>query len=136
MAELKTFFEFVNLQRRLTESLLSLHPEFTKNKFLLGAPFKVELQVDAHMWDASRHGVGVTFRRRNPEPNIVVDVHVDIENSNRLDAWRLQQYLESMGVALTFSEAEMALRNGVEAGILVAAEDGGYEPTKGSGEIS
>jgi len=136
MIELKILFEFVTLQRRLTESLLSLYPEFTENKLLLGTPFKVELQVDTQMWDVSRHGVGVTFRRRNPEPNIVVDVHVDIKNPNRLDAWRLQQYVESIGDALTFSEAEMALRNGVEAGFLVAAEDGGYEPTKRFGEIS
>jgi hypothetical protein len=126
MVELATLSGFVALQHRLIESLLSLHPEFTKNEWLLGTPLRVELCVDAQMWDVSRHGVGVMFRRKDPAPNIVVDVHVDIKNPNRLDAWRLQQYVESMGDVLTFSDAEVALRNGVGAGILVGPEAGGY----------
>lgn len=129
MIEMETFFGFVALQRRLIESLLSLHPEFTNGQWLLGAPFKVELNVDAQVWDVSRHGVGVMFRRRNPEPNIVVDVHVEISSPHRLDAWRLQQYVESMGGSLTFSDAEVALRNGLAAGVLVGFEGGGYELT-------
>lgn len=100
----------------------------------MGTPFKVELSVDGQMWDGLRHGVGVMFRRRSPEPNLVVDVHVDIENPNRLDAWRLQQYVESIGGELTFTEAEAALRNGMEAGVLIALGDGGYESQKGVGE--
>lgn len=127
MLETETLFAFVALQRRLIESLVLLHPEFTGNQWLLGAPFTEELNVDAQVWDVSRHGVGVMFRRRDPEPNMVVDVHVEINNSGRLDAWRLQQYVESMRGSLAFSDAEAALRNGVEAGVLVGFEGGGYE---------
>lgn len=102
MVELTVLVEFVALQRRLVASLLSLYPEITRNELLLGTPFKVELCMDAQMWDVSRHGVGVMFRRRDPKPNLVVDVHVEIQNPNRLDAWRLQQFVESKGAVLEF----------------------------------
>jgi hypothetical protein len=130
MVELVVLSGFVALQRKLVENLLRLHPEFAKHDWLLGAPFAAELCVDAQMWDVSRHGVGVMFRRRNLEPNIVVDVHVDISNCDRLDAWRLQQYVESIGGTLTFSDAKVMLQSGVEAGVLVAGENGGYEQKK------
>jgi len=127
MLESTVLVEFVALQRRLIESLLARHPEFSDDKWLIGAPSKAELHMDEGKWDVSKHGIGLTFRRREPKPHLVVDVHVEIDNPNRLDAWRLQQFVESTGGVLEFNDAEVKLRSAVDAGVLIERPDGGFQ---------
>ena len=126
MVEPSVFVALVMLQRRLLECLLLLHPEFALDKWLVGVPFKAELLVDSEVWDVTRHGVGVMFKRREPAPNVVVDVHVGIDNPSFLDAWRLQQFVESKGGTLEFDDAEAMLRSGADSGVLIRRSNG-YE---------
>lgn len=52
-------------------------------------------------------------------PNLVVDVHVEIDNPNLVDAWRLQQFVESQGDVLEFNKAEAILQSSADAGLLI-----------------
>lgn len=126
MVESSVFVAFVMLQRRLLEYLFLLHPEFAGDKWLVGVPFKAELHLDSEIWDVTRHGVGLMFKRREPAPNVVVDVHVGLDNPNLLDAWRLQQYVESKGGRLEYDDAEAMLQSVADSGMLIRRSNG-YE---------
>ena len=126
MLEPTVLVSFVALQRRLLECLRVLHPDFFANKWLLGAPSKSELNLDGDVWDVLKHGAGIMFERREPKPKLVVDVHTEVEAADRIDAWRLQQFVESTGRALGFDEAESLLQRELERGVLVHRANGGY----------
>ena len=66
------------------------------------------------------------FKRREPEPNLVIDVHTEVEAADRIDAWRLQQFVESIGHSLEFEEAEALLQRELETGMLIRRVDGSY----------
>lgn len=126
MLEPSVLVAFVILQRRLLECLRQLHPEFFAGKWLLGAPSRSELNLDGEAWDVLKHGVGIMFKRREPMPKLVVDVHAEVEAADRIDAWRLQQFVESSGHSLEFNEAEALLKRELATGMLVRRVDGGY----------
>ncbi|WP_343602781.1 hypothetical protein [Roseateles sp.] len=126
MLESTILTSFALLQHRLLESLRQSQPEFFADKWLLGAPSKSELKLDGEFWEVSKHGVGIMFKRRNPGPELVVDVHTEVEAADRIDAWRLQQFVESTGQSLEFDEAEALLQRHVATGVLVPRVAGGY----------
>ncbi len=127
MIEQSDLAALVRLQRRLVSSVLERHPEYGTAKSLAGTPVATELHTEGEIWDVTRHGMGLLFRRREPLPNIVVDVHVDIGNPGRIDAWRLQQFVESTGRTIEFEDAVASLKNAVAAGLLVSRGDGHFE---------
>lgn len=126
MLEPTVLVSFVMLQRRLLDCLRLRHPDFFADKWLLGAPSRSELNLDGEAWDVLKHGVGIMFRRRDPTPELVVDVHTEVKAADRIDAWRLQQFVESTGHSLEFDEIEALLQRELEAGVLVQRVDGGY----------
>jgi len=126
MVEPSVFVAIVKLQRRLLTGVFLLHPKFAGARWLVDSPFKAELRLDSELWEVTRHGVGLEFKRREPAPNVVVDVHVGIDNPNLLNAWRLQQFVESSGGKLGFDEAEAMLQNSAHSGVLVRRSNG-YE---------
>ncbi len=127
MVEQSDLVTLVRLQRRLLSNVLERHPEYGTAKSLAGTPFATELRTGGEVWDVTRHGVGLLFRRRTPRPNFVVDVHVDISNPGRIDAWRLQQFVESTGRSIEFEDAVAFLKGAVDAGMLVSRGDGRFE---------
>jgi hypothetical protein len=126
MLESTILTSFALLQRRLFEGLRQSQPVFFADKWLLGAPSRGELNLDGEIWEVSKHGVGIMFKRRNPRPELVVDVHTEVEAADRVDAWRLQQFVESTGQSLEFDEAETLLQRNATTGVLVPRVAGGY----------
>jgi len=121
-----TLNEFVQLQHRLLARLRQVHPEFFAHKWLVGSPSKCEMCLDGESWVVLKHGVGVLFKRLAPTPVLLVDVHTEIEAAERIDAWRLQQFVESTGKRLEFNEAEELLQREVDFGVLIRRARGGY----------
>jgi len=117
----------VTYQRQLLARLLEDHPEYGHFGSLAGTPFRVGLRLNDEAWEATRHGVGVMFKRCDPAPNLVVDVHDALDQPDRVDAWRLQQFLESMGRALEFRDAQEALAICVRDGLLSRSDAGSYQ---------
>jgi hypothetical protein len=127
MTQHSTVLSLVTYQRRLLARLLEDHPEFGHFDSLAGTPFRVNLRLNDEAWEASRHGVGVMFKRYDPAPNLVVDIHQALDKPTCVDAWRLQQFLESMGRALEFQDAQEALAACVRGGLLSPSDAGIYE---------
>jgi hypothetical protein len=126
MIDNTVLFQIVSLQRRLITSYRLQHPEVDTSKWLLGIPRRSELLIDGESWEVLRHGVGLQFNRRNPAPHLIVDMHEEFDVPDRLDAWRVQQFVESLGRVIEFDEVEVALRNAQESGVLIAMENGSY----------
>lgn len=117
---------FVALQRRLLECLRRSHPAYFADELLLGAPRRSELDLDGDAWDVLKHGTGVRLTRREREPNVVVDVHAELGVVDRIDAWRLMQFVESIGRPCELDEAETWLRRELDAGAVVQRVNGSY----------
>lgn len=89
--------EFAALQRQLIDALvcsLRIEPNWT---VLADIPRSGVVTAFSEEWDYRRHGVGVMFAGRDSRR--VVDAHKFPERwSSAVDAWRLSQYAESVGV--------------------------------------
>lgn len=89
--------EFTVLQRQLIDALirsLRIEPNWT---VLVDVPRLGAVTTFSENWDYSKHGVGVMFVGR--ESRRVVDAHRFLERwPSAVDAWRLSQYAESVGV--------------------------------------
>lgn len=126
MTDANTLISFVTLQHRLLECFRGLNIDAFSNRWLLGVPSRSELEMDGEAWDVLKHGVGFMFKRREPAPHLVIDVHAQVEDADRIDAWRLQQYLESMGCSLDFEVVEEFLQREILCGTLTQRTDGSY----------
>jgi hypothetical protein len=124
MLQREQLAELVSLQRRLIAAYQELHPNLGGNKWLLGIPLRFELQIGTERWDAVKHGAGLQFTRRDPAPHLIVDMHEEADNPERLDAWRVQQFLESLGASIAFERCEAELRAAEDSGILVLGSRG------------
>jgi hypothetical protein len=102
--------ELVEFQRRLSEALLQRYPEVQGNKWLLGVQIAEDLEIEGERWAAQKHGSGVVFTRQAPVPHLVVDMHTAVSDPEVTDPWRVQQFAESKGQALSYDEAESLLR--------------------------
>ena len=127
MTQHSTVISLVTYQRQLLARLLGDHPESGHFGSLAGTSFRVSLRLNDEAWEATRHGVGVMFTRCDPAPHLVVDVHEALDKPTRVDAWRLQQFLESMGHALEFLDAQEALATCVRDGLLSRSDAGDYQ---------
>lgn len=107
------------LQRRLVARLADVYPEYLRgDPLLFGVPSKSSMGVDGVQWSIAKHGVGACLTRNAPSPSLVVDMHVDIANACRVDAWRLQQFIESQGGEITYEEAQSVIHHAVEEGLV------------------
>jgi hypothetical protein len=124
MLQREQLAELVSLQRRLIAAYQELHPKLRGNTWLLGIPPRSELQVGTERWEVTKHGAGLQFTRREPGPHLIVDMHEEADNPERLDAWRVQQFLESLGRSIAFDRCEAELRAAKDAGFLVLGTRG------------
>jgi hypothetical protein len=126
MPEIIDLVSFTNLQQRLLKSLRLAHPNYFANRLLIGVPHKFELPLEHEEWLVFRHGVGFRFVRQMPAPNLVVDAHVDIDNTDRIDAWRLLQFAESSGSTIELEEIKELIQKELNTGVLIQRGDGSY----------
>lgn len=108
--------DLARLQKQLITSFKRLYPAVLDSEWLVGCPVSGEVQIDKERWAFVKHGAGLTFMRSNLSPRLVVDMHSQPWNIDLVDAWRLQQFVESMGTAISFEEAKAALDEACNAG--------------------
>lgn len=120
--------EYAQLQDELVRALASMAGGPLKVEELFSWPQSGELRLRECRWSFRRHGHGYAFQ--NLATGTLVDAHEHLDApSCPVDAWRLQQYLESKGVptvgvgaralpADDFSELNNALRRLAEDGFL------------------
>jgi hypothetical protein len=130
MFEEKILHDVALLQRNLINRYLELNSEAIDNKWLIGIDRKNNFHMGQELWEAAVHGAGLMFTRLQPEPHLVVDMHKKINDPDRLDAWRIQQFIESMGKEIDFQEAEMHLKKLVSQGVLVWSREMDYRICK------
>ena len=130
MLEEQILHDVVFLQRNLINRYIELNPEAIENQWLIGIGRKKDFYMGQELWRAEVHGAGLMFTRLDPGPHLVVDMHKKINDPDRLDAWRIQQFVESMGKEINFQEAELHLKKLVKLGILVWSKEMDYRISK------
>jgi hypothetical protein len=118
--------EIVELQMRLHSAYETRNPAIKGNKWMVGLPAKTTLDLDQEIWIASKHGAGIRYVRSSPSPHLVIDSHDYPESTRRVDALRLQEFLHSKNVPMSFEEIESQLEIIAKTGALVPAEARGY----------
>lgn len=93
----KLIQQLICYQVALISAFIRLHPGLKDWQFLLDFPKSGEIEIDSHVWIFNKHGSGLLFR--NVSTGEVVDVHKHINNMEIFDAWRLEQFLDSVGVS-------------------------------------
>lgn len=95
--------ELIKLQNNLLSVFKRVYPEAKDYNLLLDCPRKGELKVNEQEWLFTKHGKGLKFIRKKPLPQIVVNIHSYFSESDVLDEWRLEQYLESLKISYSKS---------------------------------
>lgn len=90
----------VDLQRSLVVEFFNIYPSLKDFDLLLDFPKTGEIKLENTLWNFIKHGKGLKFIRKEPKPNIIIDVHINILDPCIVDEWRLSQYLESLGYDL------------------------------------
>lgn len=124
--------QFVELQRRLKTHVCKCYPSLSDDQWLLGLPKRFEFHLGEELWRGVKHGAGLQFIRKAPLPAFVVDMHEEPTNSERIDAWRIQQFLESLGQEIEFTVCRDKLHAAASAGILVEGSNGEYRLSNAS----
>lgn len=101
--------EMIQLQNNIMVVFKRVYPEVKDYNLLLDCPRKGELDVHGQEWLFTKHGKGLKFIRKKPLPQIVVDMHNYFSESDVLDEWRLEQYLESLNVSYSKSDISRCL---------------------------
>ncbi|MBX5242719.1 DUF6896 domain-containing protein [Rhizobium sp. NLR22b] len=101
--------ELLNLQHKLLSAFTRNYPEANDFTSLLNFPRSGALVVDGERWNFVKHGLGLRFVREEPVPQLVVDMHDQLGNYDKVDWWRLTLFLESMGISIGRIEAEQAV---------------------------
>lgn len=109
--------KFSALQFALISEFFEIFPSAGQD-FMRDVPKNGEISVKGEMWQFRKHGQGVRFY--HPESGRIVDSHrfyggiFDV-----IDAWRIMQFAESVGMsALTEQAIEDSLMLSVRSGIL------------------
>lgn len=123
--------EYSNLQARLVAATRLAYPSLDKD--LIGINRVGNVCADDETWAFALHGVGVRYV--GTRSGRIVDVHVQmIEHPDAVDAWRLEQYLESIPVAEVWFENEchrVAEEGGVDLLLATMATRGAIERVQG-----
>jgi hypothetical protein len=94
---------YADVQARLVAATRLAHPTVGRN--LLGIDRTGTLATDGEAWTFTHHGAGLRYVGMHS--GRVVDAHVlAFEHPRALDAWRLEQYLESMSITEVWLEDE------------------------------
>lgn len=86
--------QLVDLQTRLLAAFNQQNPNVSDWETLLDFPRSGSVSPLERVWDFKRHGVGLRFVERHK--GTVVDMHQYLRDPKVFDAWRLEQYLESI----------------------------------------
>ena len=95
MDALTTLRKFSKLQRSLVKTLMRDFKPKSTNIFrdIKSGVLQIEDNIS---WKYVRHGIGVRFTSNSGE---IVDAHVGmVEHPETFDAWRIEQFLESIAV--------------------------------------
>ena len=108
--------EMIQLQNSLFSVFKRNYPRVKDCNLLLDCPREGELDVNGQEWLFKKHGKGLTFTRKKPLPELVVNMHNYFSEPNVLDEWRLEQYLDSLNVSYSKKDVrnrlnEMTLTN-------------------------
>lgn len=90
----------VDLQQSLLVEFFNIYPLLKDFDLLLDFPKTGEIKLENTLWSFIKHGKGLKFIRREPKPNIIIDMYINISDPYIVDEWRLRQYLESLGYDL------------------------------------
>ena len=91
--------DYVDLQTSLIKAVTSGFDESIDDlNFKKAVPEKVT--ADGRTWNVRPHGVGIRFEC--PSTGEVVDAHVGfLDAPDSFDAWRLEEYCDSQGIAFS-----------------------------------
>lgn len=101
--------ELIKLQNNLMSVFKRVYPEVKDYNLLLDCPRKGELEVNGQKWLFIKHGKGLKFIRNKPLPQIVVNIHSYLSESEVLDEWRLEQYFESLKISYSKNDISKCL---------------------------
>jgi hypothetical protein len=124
------YTEFVELQKKLIDSFEKKYPSIHNNKWLVGIDSNSLISVNKQCWQAIKHGAGIRFTRKIVQPHLVIDVHNHLDQVERIDALRWQEYTESRGIQISFESAASELAAAKDEGVLVSLDDFGYQVLK------
>ncbi|MVF14714.1 hypothetical protein FT643_21485 [Ketobacter sp. MCCC 1A13808] len=100
----KLIHQLICYQVALISAFAALHPGLKDWQFLLDFPKTGEIEIGGQIWMFNKHGVGLLFR--NVSTGEIIDVHKYVDNTEIFDSWRLEQFLDSIGV--DYSEYDLA----------------------------
>lgn len=118
--------EFLALQLALLLAFKEKFKNLSDWQFLLDFPKSGTVEVDGIEWTFQKHGSGLLFRRSSD--GTVVDIHRMLAEAAYIDAWRLEQYLVSLGLEKYEREINSDFKQLLADGFLeeVAEETGLY----------
>jgi len=88
--------EYILIQCALLQAFKSKFTNLEDWKWLLDFPRSGEVSIEGESWTFKKHGAGLMF---SSSDGIVVDAHDMLENEEVIDAWRLEQFIESKSKA-------------------------------------
>jgi hypothetical protein len=111
--------EFVVLQGLLLALFKAKYHQAKDWENLLDFPRRGDIDVDNTKWTFYLHGCGLLFKSQE---GIIIDAHDYVDNPEVIDAWRIFQYLESMGLVaegeVNFKDIKTALSELASQGFL------------------
>jgi len=128
----ESVFQFLQAQSSLLSELRRAHASSQDLKWLLDFPSKGNVRLpNGEVWAFSKHGAGIRFVRAGHEPQVVIDVHRNLDKPLMVDKWRLTQFLESIGESTGGGkEVDSLLAKMCTEGQLTTQGDGTYEKRK------
>lgn len=125
--ESKDIINFITLQKDLVNAFFKAHPTVKDVTWLLDFPKRGNIKLGHGSWKFIKHGKGIMFLRETAKPEIVIDVHTDIDNPNLVDVWRLSTYFSSEFFEADDNEIKQVLNEMVSAGFLGEISESQYE---------
>lgn len=99
----------IQLQNCLFSVFKRNYPRVKDYNLLLDCPREGELDVHGQEWLFKKHGKGLTFTRKKPLPELIVNMHNYFSEPDVLDEWRLEQYLDSLNVSYSKKDVRNCL---------------------------
>ncbi|OCG47363.1 hypothetical protein A9G35_03990 [Gilliamella sp. Choc5-1] len=101
--------EMLQLQNTIITVFKKVYPEVKDYNLLLDCPKKGKLDINGQQWLFVKHGKGLKFIRKDPLPEIIIDMHNYFSEPNVLDEWRLEQYIDSLNLTYSTSDIKNCL---------------------------
>ncbi|MFQ0996207.1 DUF6896 domain-containing protein [Gilliamella sp. CG25] len=127
---IKHIKKLLQLQNTIMACFRLTYPKIKDFDLLLDFPSKGNLEILGQEWVFIKHGKGIKFIRKNPLPEIIVNIHNYITNPNVFDEWRLIQFLESMNIYITKNEIDNCLESLLFTNFLTKISEKEYELNK------